>query len=686
LADARSVDQLNKKEDLDKILLPFQQIIDSISASKSVRATLTTDLAFFYLRFARRVGDAETLEDSITCFRSALDLLSVDDPLYAEALSNLEAVLMVRFNMTRGQKSLREALTLLDKAPDFPSPPEGLDYSVSLVSIKQGEDSSFIANDSNRSLGTAAATEPEDSAAARSSLLKKLNVRAAVLLEGFEQEQNVELLEDAVWTLEEAERLERPDRHFLLGMTLNNLAVALRAQFLYKRNKRWGEYGKISSSLVRTMNTVSLYPNAIQPPPPLDRAIALHHEAVDLLESDAYNRQSAIRNLAATYLCRYDTRRDKKDLYLAIENLEKVLPSDLESTGAENASALFLLASARERLFFLAAPNEAARKVLLNIYRHILKLRKIGDPNRHLVHHSFARILLEDGPGFDWDAAIEHLKLAVTDGHAPVHECLQAAMKTLKKIERLSARKNTEGYLESFEVMEIYTSVVRMFPRVAHFGQELKDRLKELEGTDILFHNAALRAIHIGEYTKAVELFEEGKAVFWGQALRLKPVDLDGVPQKDLDALTKHLNELQTHPYDPQKHLEPGALRNEATRRQEAYKKAQRLIENIRRTCKPDFLEIAPFRELSKTAENGPIVILVCNDIWAAGLAIVKGDGKNVYEVKRIDLPSDGKDPRLFSLFRQKFHGDESHLTSSWNCIVQPVVQALGLQARPLTP
>ena len=68
--------------------------------------------------------------------------------------------------------------------------------------------------------------------------------------------------------------------------------------------------------------------------------------------------------------------------------------------------------------------------------------------------------------------------------------------------------------------LDAYQAAINLLPRLAMLGLNLQSCHEALtSGTDGLARNAAACAIQSGQYDKAIELLEEGRTIFWSQAL-----------------------------------------------------------------------------------------------------------------------------------------------------------------------
>jgi tetratricopeptide (TPR) repeat protein len=83
--------------------------------------------------------------------------------------------------------------------------------------------------------------------------------------------------------------------------------------------------------------------------------------------------------------------------------------------------------------------------------------------------------------------------------------------------------------------LEAYQAAVGLLPRLAMLGLDLQSRQRGLA------RDAAACAIRLAQYDIAVELLEEGRAVFWSQALQLR------TPMTDLRDAAPELEEQLRH-------------------------------------------------------------------------------------------------------------------------------------------
>jgi hypothetical protein len=130
-----------------------------------------------------------------------------------------------------------------------------------------------------------------------------------------------------------------------------------------------------------------------------------------------------------------------------------------------------------------------------------------------------------------------------------VKERLQCASRDLRILEDawLAAGTHLIGPAydaRALETLQLYRHAIRLLPLMANVGLDVPARFRTLAGSDTIARMAASRALAIGNVYEAVEMLEEGRGVFWAQALRLRAEGLDGVPEADRVELQRLLRAL----------------------------------------------------------------------------------------------------------------------------------------------
>jgi hypothetical protein len=188
---------------------------------------------------------------------------------------------------------------------------------------------------------------------------------------------------------------------------------------------------------------------------------------------------------------------------------------------------------------------------------------------------------------------------------------LEMALHTQNVVNAASYR-NADYLLRSRLLLDWNTSVIRLLPLAAHQGLNLTTRLHILEGADGLAGASAFRAVCQNEPTMAVELFEQGKTVFWQQALQLRSKALESLPHDDALQLERLFRAMETIVHTPRDvQAEERTIVKENELRRQMGGEITSLLRQIRsRPGLERFLQIPGYEQLSQAALRGPVVVL----------------------------------------------------------------------------
>jgi hypothetical protein len=163
-------------------------------------------------------------------------------------------------------------------------------------------------------------------------------------------------------------------------------------------------------------------------------------------------------------------------------------------------------------------------------------------------------------------------------------------------------------------LLAAYTQAIRLLPRVANFGLRHDVRLRVLAGSEDLSRHAAARSILLDQLPDALEMLEEGRSVFWAQALRMRATALDGIPDNDRTALETMFLNLEEGSHSELESPEQSIIQREReleSRRQQNLK-AEALIVDIRaRPGLERFLMPAAYDTLMQLLPAGYVVIVI---------------------------------------------------------------------------
>jgi hypothetical protein len=200
---------------------------------------------------------------------------------------------------------------------------------------------------------------------------------------------------------------------------------------------------------------------------------------------------------------------------------------------------------------------------------------------------------------------------------------------------RFGAARSWASYADKFShesALGAYRAAIELLPRLAMLGLDLQSRRHALiSSSDGLARDAAACAIKLGQYDRAVELLEEGRGVFWSQALTLR------TPMTDLHDIAPELEErLRCISFA----LEQGSLRDVSRNMSDSPQKVMSMekeashfqdlgdewlatLEEVRQLEGfKDFLRPSRLSTLRGAAAKGPVVILNASEAGCSALIL----------------------------------------------------------------
>jgi tetratricopeptide (TPR) repeat protein len=540
-------------------------------------------ICFNALVFEQR-GDTESLSTAASHYRLALQLHQ--GPHRHELLSRLASTLWKQFGQSGKLDLLLEAISLHRAALQLrpvahAERGESLNDLACAITAKSKHVGDFDLLPEAIALHREALSIRPPGHHNRASSLSNL---AGTLRDWFHHAGNPRDLEESIILYREVLGLH-PAGHSDRGVSLNGLAGALCMRFELNENVN-----------------------------DLDEAILWHREALKLRPKGHPLRSTSMSNLAITLLRRYEHCSDISALEESIRLLRAALKlqplEHPDRSSITNNLAATLLQHSHE-IGDLGSLRDG-----LSLQREVLRLRPVGHPERYAILHSIARTKLRLSAGFrpiaNWTEIVEHVLEATRDMHASAKNRLRRTIETLSEIEYIDGF-DLDG-VRSGDILHIYECAVQLLPRAANFGLDISTRLRELAGSEELCRLASLRANALGYYERAIELLEEGRGVFWTQALRLRSPAFDCLPVQQRDELQELFNKLQqgSHDFPQQTYQNRADIERMVEQRRKLSARAERLIDTIRE--KPGFerfLMIQTFQHLRQAATKGSVVVLV---------------------------------------------------------------------------
>jgi tetratricopeptide (TPR) repeat protein len=651
----------------------------------------------------KQLGDLDSLEEAVELHRQALYLRPQGHPNRPSSLNNLANALWTRFEQLGDLDSLEEAVELHRQALDLrpqghPNRSSSLNNLASALATRFEQlgdlDSLAEAVELHRQALVLRPQGNPDRSSSLSNLANALQTRC-------EQLGDLDSLAEAVELHRQALVLRpqgNPDR----SSFLSNLANALQTRF--------EQLGDLDS---------------------LAEAVELHRQALALRPQGHPDRSDSLNNLANALKIRFEQLVDLESLAEAVDLYRQALVLRLRGhplripSLRSLASALSLQSRAPSHVSdgpevtfptqrSLSDLDEALRlDEALSLYTEGLRSCTGGHPERIQFLFDIGSCKLRPGTHvYNFEDGIHYILEALGDPASSARQTLGRARGALRMMEaayRFSTEKIAPVELSQHHhsglVLETYTLVIRLLPRAASFGLDHAGRLRELSGAEMISRNAATLAIAAGHDTEAVEMLEEGRGVFWSQALRLRATELDCLPTQNAQELRRLLQM-----------LESGGVRDESIgtvqrerlveRRRRLSNAAESLIANIRsRPGMSRFLLPPAFFSLVQSLpESGFVVVLVTSDLGhrtlvlnraqgvVASLGIAPPEGGFFSEAVRVSLPRDGgahtEDKNISRSIgvsgkakqvpKEPLDQTLAHL---WTLIVKPVIDKLNLQA-----
>jgi tetratricopeptide (TPR) repeat protein len=655
-------EQYGGVDNIKEAIRMLRRALELVPQIHSYRPSILGCLPNVLLTFYEEVGEPEVLAEAIRIGRQVLMLTPQGHADRGSSLCNLDNALLRHYEQTGDTTTLAETISLHQEAlilhpQDHPNRGRSL-YNLALALLRQCE-----------------RTKDKDALAEVISLL-----RQALALHPKGHPYRDEALNNLAGAL-----------HFYYEQTGDTVALAeligLYREALILHPKGHSTYAKSVINLATAL--LSLYEKA-KDTDVLAEAIDLYREALEMHPQGHPNRNDLLNNYATALLSHYEQTGDVVSLLETTSLHHEALA--LQPQGHYNRGMhLINFFNAQLRQFQLSG-NEDALASALEFREQMLNALSHGHLQRYYAHHSIARVLLSGSLVFSWTGALEHLMHAVKDNNASPRKSLRAAIQSLILMEHTSAR-DMQFYF-SQPALHVYVETIQLLPRAAHAGLDLSDRLHQLSGSEKLCRTAAMRAILLQQTSTAVEIFEEGKAVFWSQALRLRSTALDSLPAADRDRLSELFQSLEKESSGTSAGVQDRAdMERLIEHRRQLNDQADRLVEEIRARPGFDrFLKIPQFEKLAQAAAGGFVVALVASEPVCFAIVIraevapqaVNLSSVNVEGLRKLCAQISGsgmRDGPDRGITKERIRA-RVPLEQMWRAIVEPVVLHLRLQVR----
>lgn len=699
-------------DDLTRAVSLHRAALASLSKGNSYQCRVYFNLGSALLIEHTVSGDVAVLQESLASLEMASSLAKTDDPQRQGVVVILANALMMLYNRTldichlqRHIDYLREAQSLLPDGHDM--------HGTVLSNLTNGLGALYEA------VGLPELLDEAIDYGTRSLLLRipqtcpyfnTAQNLAMVLSYRAERTGNLVDLERSIKLSREAIDYLGP-KNFLRGLGLSNMGAVLLLRF-----RLLGNDSDLDNSLDCLRACTAIFPpthpdyvmtltsliSALHMRYDISPSIRYLEEATELYETTKDHcppmdreRIRFIYAAAGTFFRCFralGTLHDldqAKELYATVTTLrDDVCPQSYE-TYHELACAL------RERFRYLGDMRDAhaaehAQATALDIIP-----RNHSDRSR--VLSGMARICLMRGSDyFDPAKAVMLLSEALQDTRPSARVRVTEAIPVLQDLQVLGG-----DALSPRELCNIHRLAVLLLPQVACFGLDIRSRLRVLEQGENLALSAAAYALVDGKPTTALELLEEGRAVFWTQFLRLRassqvlPPDI----RQELTSLSRQI-ELgsRTNSTSASSDADKLRLETEAAHQRELARRLDTLIEDLRtRPGLERFMLSENYTTLSKAASRGPVLILVAgkDTSWAIILANSHAPPQQILLAQASETRLGGmvENLKCSNAFQRSLVGargmkkvvsgnarPKDVLEDIWTSILEPIVTHMGLK------
>lgn len=400
--------------------------------------------------------------------------------------------------------------------------------------------------------------------------------------------------------------------------------------------------------------------------------------------------------VAELYRLRYLREHQIEDIHRAIELQEEAARKRPSGHSSRNLAMTSLAAAYRMRYEELHLPHDAkqAQEIQLQVAEQI----EFGHRDRPLVLLELARTLLLDTPPPQTSrSALQSFMDAMNDENCSAAVRLSEGADVLRRFEAAARRGTLAGHSQH-DLLRAYQMAVHLFPQVAFFGMDVNSRFQLLSVAPDVAYDASAHAIRLDEAQTALEILEEGRAVFWTQYLQLRS-SFDNLPVELQSALIEVSRMLETgalQPSMPQK-ADATAKSNYEKQRAERLqlsKTFDSLLQQARTLPGHDrFMLHDIYSTLSQAAQRSPVLILLASSTFCGALLIKDPSGPPERLSFDLDISRLGEIGGAVQFMRRNFRqitvvtepktspqGNKhkvSVLQDLWTGVVQPVIRAL---------
>jgi tetratricopeptide (TPR) repeat protein len=431
----------------------------------------------------------------------------------------------------------------------------------------------------------------------------------------------------------------------------------------------------------------------------LKNAVIVAEELLKSIPDGDINRLEAISILSKARLLYAVNQGNSGDIDLAVEQLLSIKQQLLQSTlGPESLRTLAACYMVKFRHSSIIDSALRAKDTV----NELLEIVKPDHYERFQCLIDAAKLYMEHGtPYYNIDVALDYFSDALGNGHRDMRSKIRSAKYLLGKMETENHDIFTTRSFTSLRLLDIMGSAVSLLPRIAFFGIHPHSRLQSLTEGQSIAMNGASHALNLSLPEKALEIMEQGRAIFWTHTLRLRS-PFDDIPNDLRDRLSSLARRLEKVTNASETSSKQHYIDREIAQRRKESDEFNFLVEEVR--CLPGlehFMLPEGYSTLKCVAEKGPVVVLVCSTL-ACHAIVLSPSGKasgillkditekwllesaSVWRLTVIEARRAIRDGR--KMVKQKGARDANHAQAEqilhllWTNVVFPVIEALQIE------
>jgi tetratricopeptide (TPR) repeat protein len=345
----------------------------------------------------------------------------------------------------------------------------------------------------------------------------------------------------------------------------------------------------------------------------LEKEINIIEGLLKSLSDGNTDRRDAIHFLAKARLLHAINKNHMKDIDLSIEQLISI--KDDLSRSAGGPESLRTLAACHLVKFRQSSVVDHALRAK-GVINEVLESIIPDHYERFQCLIDAAELYMEHGtPYCNLDVALKHLSDAVGNSHRDVRSKIRGAKHVLDKLEMAHKDVFITKSSTSLRLLDIIASTVLLLPRISSFGIHPYSRLQSLKEGQSIAMIGSSHALNLSLPEKALEILEQGRAIFWTHTLRLRS-QFDEIPSELRDRLVGLARRLEKVTSVSDSSVDQRHVGKEITQRRKESEEFNMLVEQVR--CLPGLQGLTipnEYTTFKKAAEHGPVVVLVCSSL-----------------------------------------------------------------------